>query len=75
MTYRLPDGLYTDNPVYYTDRWAKVCKPFEDLGFRIVAIDPSIQISKGGGVFTIPIEIANRIIKLEEELKEAYGEV
>ena len=65
QTYVMPNGLITKDPNSYAKAWTQLGKPFEQLGYRLVGVDPSVQITKGGTVFNIPVDVALRLIELE----------
>ena len=70
--FRLPDGTYTSDVDSWSAEWDELGKPFETLGFRMVAFDPGIVLcdarDPGLPACEMPLYVAKRII-------EALGKV
>lgn len=64
---RLPDGTYTADVDQFSAEWDKLRKPFEALGFYVVAFDPGLVLcdnsKKYSRSFELPIWAAQRIIE------------
>jgi hypothetical protein len=65
--FRLPDGTYTSDVDSWSTEWDKLSKPFEALGFRMVAFDPGIVFcdarDEGLPACEMPLYVAKRIIE------------
>jgi hypothetical protein len=65
---KLPNGKTTTNSEFYELSWNKVILALSKLGYDTVAIDPTINISKGGKSFNIPCDIILKLMELDEAL-------
>lgn len=63
---RLPDGSYTSDVDQFSAEWDKLRKPFEALGFYVVAFDPGLVLCNNdkefSNSFELPAYAARRII-------------
>ena len=62
---RLPDGTWTKDVDLFTAEWDKLFKPFEELGFVVIGLDPGIALRDANNwdsSFVLPIWAAKRII-------------
>ena len=63
---RLPDGTYASDVDQFSAEWDKLRKPFEALGFYVIAFDPGLVLCNNdkefSSSFELPAYAARRII-------------